>query len=50
LNIAFHNKVYEGYKQLLKKEPERFVAVDATGAKADTHKKIIELLAARGIV
>jgi dTMP kinase len=50
LNIAFHNKVYEGYKQLLKKEPDRFVAVDATGTKADTHKKIIELLIEKGIV
>jgi dTMP kinase len=30
-NLNFHNKVREGYLNILKKEPERFCLIDATG-------------------
>jgi dTMP kinase len=44
LDIEFHNKVYEGYKLLAQKEKARFISVDASGSKSDTHAKIINLL------
>ena len=42
--IEFHERVYEGYKTLAKKYPERFVSVDPTGTKAETHAKIIDAI------
>lgn len=40
--IEFHERVYEGYKKLVEKYPERFISIDPTGTKAETHAKIIE--------
>jgi len=37
----FHQKVYEGYKKVLKTYP-RIVSIDASGSVAQTHKKILE--------
>lgn len=42
--IEFHERVYEGYKKLVEKNPERFITVDPTGTKDETHKKIIDEL------
>ena len=42
MDISFHVKVYEGYKTLEKKS--RFVAVDASGSKYETHEKIKEVI------
>lgn len=50
MDIAFHRKVYEGYKQIEREEPERFRAVDASGEKQETHRKIVELLKKEGIL
>lgn len=49
-NIDFHNKVYEGYKILAKREPGRFVAIDASGTKQETRDKILAALKERGIL
>lgn len=48
--LDFHKKVYEGYKILEKRYPERFIAVDCSDDKYSTHKKIIKLLKDRGII
>lgn len=40
--IEFHERVYEGYKKLVERYPERFISIDPTGTKAETHAKIIE--------
>lgn len=48
--MAFHEKVYEGYKAVEKRYPERFIAVNPMGEKEETHKKIVELLKSRGII
>lgn len=47
--MEFHTKVYGGYKQIAAAEPQRFVCVDASGTKAETHEKVLALLRSRGI-
>ncbi len=46
----FHRAVYEGYKLAAKKYPERIVCIKPLGTKYDTHKEIISVLKARGIL
>ena len=48
--IEFHNKVYNGYLDLAKKYPERFLVIDASGSKEETHAKIINALKDKGII
>ena len=47
--LAFHNRVYEGYKLLLKTYP-RIHAVDCLGSAQEVHKKIVDLLKNKGII
>ncbi len=42
--IDFHERVYKGYKKLVEESPERFISIDPTGTKQETHEKIIEAL------
>ena len=46
----FHEKVYEGYLALSKKYPERFIMIDCSGSKWQTHEKIIKALEDRGVL
>ncbi len=46
----FHQKVYEGYKSLAKKYPERFIVIDASGEKEQTHAKVINALKEKGVL
>ncbi len=48
--LAFHQKVYAGYRKIAEREPERFVCVDASGTKQETFDKVLELLRSRGIL
>ena len=48
--IEFHNKVYGGYLDLAKKHPERFLVIDASGSKEETHAKVISALKEKGII
>lgn len=48
--MEFHNKVYNGYLELAKKYPSRFIVIDASGTKEQTHAKIIEALKVRGVI
>lgn len=49
LGLEFHNKVYEGYLQLVAKYP-RICPVECGGSKWQTSDKIFELLRAKGIL
>lgn len=48
--MEFHDKVYNGYKEMAKKYPERIVSIDASGTKQETHEKIINVLKTKGII
>ncbi len=50
LGLEFHNKVYEGYLELAKKYPERYIVIDASGEKLQTHAKIINALKDKGVL
>ena len=43
-NRAFFARVHEGYLAIALREPQRVVRVDASGAPAQTHRKISEVL------
>ncbi len=45
-----HKKVYKGYLEVIAREPERFIVIDASGEKHDTHQKIVKALLIRGIL
>lgn len=47
---SFHEKVYAGYLEIFEREPNRFVRVDASGSKQETHAKVLELIQRYGIL
>lgn len=49
MGLEFHQKVYEGYKQL-EKDYARFIAVDCRGTKHETAENIKNLLKAKNII
>src|SRR6202050_4460515 len=44
LSRAFFARVREGYRVIAAREPERVVAVDASGTPGQTHRRIVEVL------
>lgn len=48
--IEFHNKVYQGYLELSKKYSDRFIVIDASGERDETHAKIVKALKEKGII
>lgn len=46
----FHEKVYAGYMDIISKEPERFIVIDASGSKTETQTRIISELIKKGII
>ena len=48
--IEFHNKVYGGYLDLASKNPARYIVIDASGEKEQTHEKIINALKEKGVI
>ncbi len=42
--LDFHQKVYDGYIELTKQEPERFIVIDPSGSKESTHEQIVNAL------
>ena len=42
--IDFHKRVYEGYRELAKIYPERFVQIDAGREKEDIRKEILSYI------
>ena len=50
LGKELHEKVYNGYLELAKKFSDRFIVIDASGSKEETHQKIINALKEKGIL
>jgi dTMP kinase len=48
--IEFHKKVFNGYLDLSKKYSDRFLVIDASGEKHETHAKVIDALKSKGII
>lgn len=48
--MEFHNKVYKGYKALAEKFKERYIVIDASGEKPETHAKIVSALKEKGVI
>lgn len=48
--MAFHERVYAGYKELAEKYKSRFAVIDASGTKQETSEKIIRALEEKGII
>ena len=48
--IEFHNKVYNGYLELAKRYNERFIVIDASGSKEQTHAKVISAFKEKGVI
>ena len=48
--IDFHKKVYGGYVTLAKENPDRFIVIDASGERDQTHAKIISALKEKGVI
>lgn len=48
--LEFHKKVYAGFKNIIEKEPERFLCFKAEGTKYETHELIVNALKERGIL
>ena len=48
--IDFHNRVYQGYLELAKKYPERFLVIDASGTKEQTRAKVLNALKEKGVL
>jgi dTMP kinase len=41
---AFYSRVHEGYMRIAARDPQRVVAVDASGTPGQTHRRIVEVL------
>ncbi len=50
VEYGFHEKVYNGYKQLIAEDPQRFVVIDASGTKEQTQQKLRQALREKGII
>ncbi|MBQ8426779.1 MAG: dTMP kinase [Clostridia bacterium] len=48
--MEFHNKVYGGYLSLAQKNSERYLVIDASGERDETHQKIISALKSKGVI
>ncbi len=46
-NRSFFARVHDGYRAIAAREPQRVVAVDASGTPAQTHRQIMEMVGAR---
>lgn len=46
----FHRRVYEGFKEIERREPERFVAVDAGKSAEEVLAAVIEVMREKGII
>lgn len=48
--LAFHRRVYAGYRRLAAEEPDRFFPVDATGAPEETFERVLRVLKEKHIL
>lgn len=47
---AFHRRVYEGYTELLRRFPDKFLSVYCGGTKYETNENIVKLLRERALI
>lgn len=48
--MDFHKKVFEGYETLSQKYKDRYIVIDSSGEKEQTHMKIIAALKEKGVI
>lgn len=48
--MDFHRKVYEGYREVAARYPDRVVSINPRGTKEETHAKIMAALKDKGII
>ncbi len=48
--MEFHNKVYNGYRALMEKFPQRIIAIDASMSVDAIHNDVISLLKSKGFI
>ncbi len=48
--MEFHQKVYEGYNELSEKYSDRFIVIDCSGTREQTHAKIISALKEKQVI
>lgn len=48
--LDFHRKVYEGFKEIERRNKDRFLSFKAEGTKYETHELIVKTLKAKGIL
>lgn len=46
----FYEKVYNGFKDIAKHDPDRYILIKPCGEKLDTHQLIVETLRKKGII
>lgn len=47
---AFHRKVYEGFRELAERFPDRIIRIEPCADRNDTSRKIIDALRAKGVI
>lgn len=50
VDVSFHDKVYQGYKQMIAENPSAFVVIDASGSAENTQQRLREALFERGVL
>ncbi len=50
VDYSFHQKVYDGYCQLIKQNPEKFVVIDASGTIEQTQQALRDALRQKGVL
>lgn len=50
VDYSFHQKVYDGYRQIIAMQPDKFVVIDASGTKEQTQAQLRKALHDRGIL
>ena len=48
--MEFHQKVYNGYLDLASRYKDRFIVIDASGTKQETHQKVVNALKEKGVI
>ena len=50
VSYSFHQKVYDGYRALIEKDPDKFVVIDASGTIEQTQTALRKVLFDKGIL
>ena len=50
VGLAFHEKVYEGYKKVIESDKERFLLINCKGTKFQTHDNIVKALKDKNVL